>query len=86
MDLRRLFARAYQVLAKPVDELVNLLGLEVPVAPIVSLAGIKADGCILHWKAPDPRGSVTGYKVQLNGIIGKSLRSRIAASAYCNEH
>ncbi|EON69648.1 hypothetical protein W97_08908 [Coniosporium apollinis CBS 100218] len=64
-----LFARAYQVLAKPVDELVNLLGLEVPVAPIVSLAGIKADGCILHWKAPDPRGSVTGYKVQLNGII-----------------
>ncbi|KAJ9648240.1 hypothetical protein H2199_001093 [Coniosporium tulheliwenetii] len=68
-----LFARAYQVLAKPVDELVNLLGLEVPVAPIVSLAGIKADGCILHWKAPDPRGSVAAYKIQLNGIIASQF-------------
>lgn len=60
--------RVYQVLSKPVDELVGLLGLEVPVAPIVSLAGIKADGILLHWKPPDQRSSVLKYLVRVNGI------------------
>ncbi|OCL12244.1 hypothetical protein AOQ84DRAFT_312544 [Glonium stellatum] len=60
--------RAYQVLSKPVDELVGLLGLEVPVAPVVSLAGIKADGILLHWKPPDQRSSVVKYLVRVNGI------------------
>ncbi|PSN67131.1 hypothetical protein BS50DRAFT_573876 [Corynespora cassiicola Philippines] len=60
--------RAYQVLSKPVDELVALLGLEVPVAPLVSLAGIKADGVLLHWKPPDPRSSVLKYMIRINGI------------------
>lgn len=60
--------RAYQVLSKPVDELVGLLGLEVPVAPVVSLAGIKADGVLLHWKPPEQRSSVVKYLVRVNGI------------------
>ncbi|KAF2493953.1 hypothetical protein BU16DRAFT_488794 [Lophium mytilinum] len=60
--------RAYKVLAKPVEELVHLLGLEVPVAPIVSLAGIKADGILLHWKPPDSRSSIAKYLVRINGI------------------
>ncbi|KAF2661982.1 hypothetical protein K491DRAFT_773551 [Lophiostoma macrostomum CBS 122681] len=60
--------RAYQVLSKPVEELVALLGLEVPVAPIVSLAGIKADGVLLHWKPPDQRASVLKYVIRINGI------------------
>ncbi|KAF9731179.1 hypothetical protein PMIN03_005721 [Paraphaeosphaeria minitans] len=60
--------RAYRVLSKPVEELINLLGLEVPVAPLVSLAGIKADGVLLHWKPPDQRSSVVKYVVRINGI------------------
>ncbi|KAF1966658.1 hypothetical protein BU23DRAFT_517729 [Bimuria novae-zelandiae CBS 107.79] len=60
--------RAYRVLSKPVDELINLLGLEVPVAPLVSLAGIKADGVLLHWKPPDQRSSVVKYVIRINGI------------------
>ncbi|PVH92255.1 hypothetical protein DM02DRAFT_620051 [Periconia macrospinosa] len=60
--------RAYRVLSKPVEELVNLLGLEVPVAPLVSLAGIKADGVLLHWKPPDQRASVVKYVIRINGI------------------
>lgn len=56
------------MLSKPVEELVALLGLEVPVAPIVSLAGIKADGVLLHWKAPDSRSSVLKYVIRINGI------------------
>ncbi|KAL1612634.1 hypothetical protein SLS60_000863 [Paraconiothyrium brasiliense] len=60
--------RAYRVLSKPVEELINLLGLEVPVAPLVSLAGIKADGVLLHWKPPDQRSSVVKYVIRINGI------------------
>ncbi|KAF2713673.1 hypothetical protein K504DRAFT_462184 [Pleomassaria siparia CBS 279.74] len=60
--------RAYQVLSKPVEELVALLGLEVPVAPLVSLAGIKADGVLLHWKPSDQRASVLKYVIRINGI------------------
>ncbi|KAF2006648.1 hypothetical protein P154DRAFT_517697 [Amniculicola lignicola CBS 123094] len=60
--------RGYQVLSKPVEELVALLGLEVPVAPIVSLAGIRADGVLLHWKPPDQRASVLKYVIRINGI------------------
>ncbi|KAF2839355.1 hypothetical protein M501DRAFT_1003947 [Patellaria atrata CBS 101060] len=64
-----LFYRSYLVLVKPVDELITLLGLEVPVTPEVALAGIKADGIILHWKAPDGRSGVVKYQVRLNGIV-----------------
>jgi hypothetical protein len=47
---------------------VQVLGLEVPVAPLVSLAGIKADGVLLHWKPPDQRLSVLKYVIRINGI------------------
>ncbi|KAL6153312.1 hypothetical protein ACJQWK_03576 [Exserohilum turcicum] len=60
--------RAYQVLTQPVEKLVQVLGLEVPVAPLVSLAGIKADGLLLHWKPPDQRTSVLKYVIRINGI------------------
>ncbi|KAF2017657.1 hypothetical protein BU24DRAFT_490783 [Aaosphaeria arxii CBS 175.79] len=60
--------RGYQVLSKPIEDLVLLLGLEVPVAPIFSLAGIKADGVLLHWKPPDSRASVLKYVIRINGI------------------
>jgi hypothetical protein len=56
------------VLSQPLDKLVQVLGLEVPVAPLVSLAGIKADGVLLHWKPPDQRASVLKYVIRINGI------------------
>jgi hypothetical protein len=66
--LNRVAFRAYQVLSQPVEKLVQVLGLEVPVAPLVSLAGIKADGVLLHWKPPDQRLSVLKYVIRINGI------------------
>jgi hypothetical protein len=66
----RVAFRGYQVLSKPVEELVGLLGLEVPRAPIISLAGIKADGILLHWKPPDQRASISKFLVRVNGIDG----------------
>ena len=69
----RVAFRAYQVLTIPVEKLVQVLGLEVPVAPLVSLAGIKADGVLLHWKPPDQRTSVLKYVIRINGIDSKGV-------------
>lgn len=59
------------------------MGLEVPVAPVVSLAGIKADGVLLHWKPPDARASVLKYVIRINGIDSKFLPTEATVlSAY----
>ncbi|KAJ4982548.1 fibronectin type iii domain protein [Stagonosporopsis vannaccii] len=72
--------RAYQVLSQPVDKLVHVLGLEVPVAPLVSLAGIKADGVLLHWKSPE-RAAVVKYVVRVNGIdVGHVAKHETSAT------
>ncbi|KAF2401668.1 hypothetical protein EJ06DRAFT_547961 [Trichodelitschia bisporula] len=63
-----LSVRAYQVLSKPSEELINLLGLDVPLAPTLSLAAIKADGVLLNWKAPDQKASGIRHHVQVNGV------------------
>ncbi|KAI5195706.1 hypothetical protein E4T38_08901 [Aureobasidium subglaciale] len=61
--------RAWLVIHKPLEELVGLLGCEIPQHPHVDLAGIKADGFVLHWKAVDDRKSMHRYEIQLNGSI-----------------
>lgn len=72
LTFERLSYRAYLVLHKPLDELVGLLGCEIPQDPHVDLAGIKADGFVLHWKPADERKSMHRYEIQLNGsIIGQ---------------
>ncbi|KAI9806448.1 MAG: hypothetical protein M1833_003635 [Piccolia ochrophora] len=77
--LFRLFHRAWIVLKKPLHELVSLLGLEVPVAPHVSLAGIKSDSITLHWTRPDSQDSVVKYSIQVNGVnVGESSRLETA--------
>ena len=50
----------------------NLLGLDIPTLPEVSLAGITTDGVLLYWKPPDnPHPSLT-HAIHVNGIKGKS--------------
>lgn len=71
LTILRLFWRLYLVLSKPLDELIGLLGLEKPAAPSVSLAGVKADAVILHWKAREQSKGVR-HSVHVNGINGKS--------------
>ncbi|KAL9097610.1 MAG: hypothetical protein Q9165_000507 [Trypethelium subeluteriae] len=73
--------RTWQVITKPVDDLINLLGLEVPATPSVSLAGVKADGFILHWKVPHNRTSIVKYQLRLNGIaIGETSHNETSVS------
>jgi len=68
----RLIYRAYLVLHKPLDELVSLLGFEIPLGPHLDLAAVKADGAFLHWKPASDRRSSHKYEVQVNGSVGKS--------------
>jgi hypothetical protein len=69
----RMFLRAYQVLSKPSQHLIDLLGIEVPSAPALALHGIKADGVILNWKAPElQKSSSIKYSLFVNGINGQS--------------
>lgn len=66
----RLLHRAWQTLWKPVPELISILGVEVPDAPEVSLAGIKADAITLNWTRPGPLKPVNKYLIQVNGVNG----------------
>ncbi|GME52780.1 Fibronectin type III [Neofusicoccum parvum] len=61
--------RAWLVMVIKEDDLIKLLGLDVPAAPQVSLAGIKADGAILHWEPAEPRSGVQAYQIKINGVF-----------------
>lgn len=64
--------RASKVITKPTEELIGLLGIEVPTPPSLALAGIKADGFLLHWKVGEQKGeqkgSIVRYKLYVNGV------------------
>ncbi|KAF8860123.1 hypothetical protein BDZ45DRAFT_328966 [Acephala macrosclerotiorum] len=65
-----LLGRAWNVLWKPVNDLISILGVEVPDAPEVSLAGIKHNAITLHWSRPGPHKPVVKYLIQVNGVNG----------------
>lgn len=45
--------------------------MDVPDAPEVSLAGIKADAVTLHWSRPTAHKPVVKYLIQVNGVNGE---------------
>lgn len=63
--------RAYQVLNKPLDELASLLGFDIPFTPIIDLAGVKADGAVIHWSLPEKQKhrNTLKYEIHVNGTI-----------------
>ncbi|RKF84085.1 putative fibronectin type iii domain-containing protein [Golovinomyces cichoracearum] len=74
-----LLFRAWQTLWKPVPELINILGVDVPDPPEVCLAGIKSDSVTLHWSKPDPLKPVIKYFIQVNGLnVGETSRLETA--------
>ncbi|CAH0029454.1 unnamed protein product [Clonostachys rhizophaga] len=74
-----LLHRSWQTLWKPVPELINILGVDVPEAPDVSLAGIRADAATLTWTKPPNNRPVQKYLIQVNGInVGESPHDETA--------
>ncbi|KAK8043605.1 hypothetical protein PG993_006035 [Apiospora rasikravindrae] len=71
--------RAWQVLRKPVPELIHVLGVEVPDPPDVSLAGIRKDAATLNWTRPHANSSVAKFLIQVNGVnVGESSSQETA--------
>ncbi|KAK1757377.1 hypothetical protein QBC47DRAFT_155140 [Echria macrotheca] len=64
-----LVRRAWQTLWKPVPELINILGVDVPDPPDVSLAGIRADAATLNWTRSPANRSVQKFLIQVNGVV-----------------
>ncbi|KAK4252219.1 hypothetical protein C7999DRAFT_36757 [Corynascus novoguineensis] len=64
-----LVRRAWQTLWKPVPELINILGVDVPDPPDVSLAEIRADAATVNWTRPPPNRSVQKFLIQVNGVV-----------------
>ena len=75
--LLRILYRIWQIYKKPVDELVTLLGLDIPPAPEVSLAGITSDSVVLYWKPPELQYASLTHSIHVNGIKGKHSTRRI---------
>ena len=67
----RILYRIWQIYQKPVDELVDLLGLDIPPVPEVSLAGITAESVLLYWKPLGNQSASLKHAIQVNGIKGK---------------
>ncbi|KAK4101595.1 hypothetical protein N658DRAFT_496025 [Parathielavia hyrcaniae] len=61
--------RAWLTLWKPVPELINILGVEVPDPPDVSLAEIRADAATVNWTRPPANRSVQKFLIQVNGVV-----------------
>ncbi|EAQ92644.1 hypothetical protein CHGG_00879 [Chaetomium globosum CBS 148.51] len=64
-----LVRRAWQTLWKPVPELINILGVDVPDPPDVSLADIRADAATVNWTRAPANRSVQKFLIQVNGVV-----------------
>ncbi len=63
--------RAWQTLWKPVPELINILGVDVPDPPDVSLAEIRADAATVNWTRAPANRPVQKFLIQVNGVVGE---------------
>ncbi len=75
--LPRLFYRAWQIFQKPNAELIDILGLDIPAVPEVSLGDIQPTSIKLLWKPPETYNTVLKYYIQVNGINGEHINQFI---------
>ncbi|KOS19203.1 hypothetical protein ESCO_000290 [Escovopsis weberi] len=74
-----LLHRSWQTLWKPVPDLINILGVDIPEPPDVSLAGIRSDAATLSWTRPSSHRPVQKYSIQVNGVhVGDSPGNEVA--------
>lgn len=68
----RIVYRIYEIYQKPLADLVDVLGIDIPPLPDVSLAGITTDSALLYWKPPENYNAPLRHFIQVNGINGIS--------------
>lgn len=69
----RILYRIWNIYQKPVEELVELLGLDIPAVPDLSLAGITPESALFNWKPSENQPANLRHTIQVNGIKGRSL-------------
>lgn len=59
------------MLSKPLEDLALLLGFDIPLVPSLAIAGVKADGAIIHWSLPEKQRGKSSFKYEilLNGVV-----------------
>ena len=62
--------RIYEIYKKPLAELVDVLGIDIPPVPDVSLAGVTSNSALLYWKPPENYNVPLKHFIQVNGING----------------
>lgn len=77
----RLLRRGLQTLWKPVPELIDILGVDVPAPPDVSLTAIGVDKATITWTRPPSNRAVDKYVIQVNGVNGML---RLRSSRFSN--
>ena len=77
-EYNRVGYRLYEIYHKPLADLVEVLGLDIPPIPDVFLAGVTADSVLLYWKPPENYQAPLRHFIQVNGIIG------MFRDTYCN--
>lgn len=69
-SLLRILYRIWQIYQKPIEELVDLLGLDIPSVPEISLAGVTAESALFYWKPLENQALNLRHSIQVNGIKG----------------
>ena len=63
-------------------ELINILGVEVPIPPDVSLTAIGVDKATVTWTRPLPNQPVQKFVIQVNGVNGEYGSTPLGASCF----
>lgn len=61
-------------------DLIDILKVDVPDAPDVSLAGICSDSATLEWSRPSNTRPVQKYVIQVNGVNGECPSADLTSS------
>ena len=67
----RIIYRVYLIFQKPVEELEEVLGVDIPPTPDVTLSTITDTTIVLFWKPPENYHSPMDRYIQVNGIRSK---------------
>ncbi|ODQ66929.1 hypothetical protein NADFUDRAFT_40113 [Nadsonia fulvescens var. elongata DSM 6958] len=76
-----LLHRATRLLKIPAPILIQVLGIEIPETPSVSIDSITASTVTLHWSPPEKANSVFRYLLEIDGTrAGESERGETAVT------
>lgn len=70
LSLTWLLVRAWKVLKTPVDDLIRILGLEIPLPPQISLLDLTSTSVTVHWKTLEHHSKDNRFSLRLNGDDG----------------